>query len=93
MISGRASCREGSSLFVSPAFADLSGRVVGVSDGDAINVLHKRPGPHDAGCGPIVIPPAPVLAEAAEGAGVLKDRLTPAMQAGVADYVRRQSWQ
>src|SRR5712691_74729 len=26
-------------------------------------------------------------------AGVLKDRLTPAMQAGVADYVRRQSWQ
>ena len=38
-------------------------------------------------------PSPPVLAEAAEGARVLKDRLTPAMQAGVADYVRRQSWQ
>jgi hypothetical protein len=26
-------------LFVSPAFADFSGRVVGVSDGDTIKVL------------------------------------------------------
>src|SRR5437667_10681916 len=38
-------------------------------------------------------PSRPGPAEAAEGAGVLKDRLTPAMQAGVADYVRRQTWQ
>jgi endonuclease YncB( thermonuclease family) len=28
-------------LFVSPAFADFSGRVVGVSDDDTIKVLHN----------------------------------------------------
>jgi len=28
-------------LFVSPAFADFSGRVVGVTDGDTIKVLHN----------------------------------------------------
>ena len=32
-------------LFVSPAFADFSGRVVGVSDGDTIKVLPGQPSP------------------------------------------------
>jgi hypothetical protein len=81
-------------LSVSPGFADFSGRVVGVSDGDTIKVLHNgRAEKIRLQAVHVVIPPALVLAEAAEGAGVLKDRLTPAMQAGVADYVRRQSWQ
>ena len=32
-------------VFVSPAFADFSGRVVGVSDGDTIKVLPGQPSP------------------------------------------------